>query len=72
MRWTERVRSIFGNIGVGDGNAEDGPWNGIYKHIRKVSDFTFASSTETWVYLDEHPDSINDAGFFNPAGKQLD
>jgi hypothetical protein len=20
----------------------------------------------SWVYVDEHPDSINDAGFFNP------
>ena len=39
--WSERVRSISGNIGIGDGNAVDGPWdgppkvpNGIYKHIK--------------------------------------
>ncbi|HVY68325.1 MAG TPA: type II secretion system protein [Verrucomicrobiae bacterium] len=65
--WTERVRSISGNIGIGAGNAEEGPWeSGVYKHIKKVSDMTFQGPSETWVYLDEHPDSINDAGFFNP------
>jgi len=64
--WTERVRSISGNIGVGDGNAEAGPWDAIYKHIKKTSDFVFPGPTDTWVYLDEHPCSINDAGFFNP------
>jgi prepilin-type N-terminal cleavage/methylation domain-containing protein/prepilin-type processing-associated H-X9-DG protein len=64
--WSERVRSISGNIGVGDGNAESGPWDAIYRHIKKTTDFIYPSATETWVYLDEHPDSINDAGFFNP------
>ena len=64
--WTERVRSISGNIGVGDGNAETGPFDSIYKHIRKTSEFIFDGPAQTWVYMDEHPDSINDAGFFNP------
>ena len=64
--WKERVRSLSGNIGIGEGNAETGPWENIYKHIRKTSEFLFPGPSETWVYLDEHPDSINDAGFFNP------
>ena len=64
--WTERARSISGNIGIGDGNALTGPWDGIYKHIKKTGDFVFPGPAETWVYLDEHPCSINDAGFFNP------
>lgn len=68
--WTERVRSISGNIGIGNGNAETGPWEPIYKHIRKVSEFVYPGPAETWVYLDEHPDSINDAGFFNPRQTQ--
>ena len=70
-KWTERVRSISGNIGVGDGNAETGPWNSIYKHIRKTGDFIFPSPVETWVHVDEHPNSINDAGFFNPNGAAI-
>jgi prepilin-type N-terminal cleavage/methylation domain-containing protein/prepilin-type processing-associated H-X9-DG protein len=64
--WTERVRSISGNIGVGEGNAETGPWEPIYKHIKKTGDMIFPGPVDTWVFLDEHPDSINDAGFFNP------
>jgi prepilin-type N-terminal cleavage/methylation domain-containing protein/prepilin-type processing-associated H-X9-DG protein len=64
--WTERVRSVSGNIGIGDGNAEEGPFDLIYKHIKKVGDFVYPGPSETWVYCDEHPDSINDAGLFNP------
>jgi prepilin-type N-terminal cleavage/methylation domain-containing protein/prepilin-type processing-associated H-X9-DG protein len=64
--WASRVRSISGNIGVGGGNAKTGPWEPIYKHMIKVSDMIIPGPGETWVYLDEHPDSINDAGFFNP------
>ena len=73
LGWTARVRSISGNIGVGDGNAESGPWDAIYKHIKKSSEFIFPGPAETWVYLDEHPCSINDAGFFNPTpGRWID
>ena len=67
LGWTARCRSISGNIGIGEGNAESGPWNpDIYKHIKKVGEFIYPGPSETWVYLDEHPTSINDAGFFNP------
>ena len=66
--WNERVRSISSNIGIGAGNAEDGPFDRIYKHIKKTSEFIIPGPSETWVYLDEQPDSINDAGFFNPVG----
>lgn len=64
--WTERVRSISGNIGVGEGNAETGPWDTAYAHVKCTSDLTIPGPSETWVYVDEHPDSINDAGFFAP------
>jgi len=64
--WKERCRSLSGNIGVGDGNAESGPWDAAYRHIKKYSQFTYPGPDGTWVFLDEHPDSINDAGFFNP------
>lgn len=64
--WQNRCRSISGNIQVGDGNYESGPTDPIYKHIKKSSDFKYPGPQDTWVYLDEHPCSINDAGFFNP------
>jgi prepilin-type N-terminal cleavage/methylation domain-containing protein/prepilin-type processing-associated H-X9-DG protein len=68
LGWTARVRSVSGNIGMGDGNAESGPWSAEFKHCRTTSDMVYPGPSETWVYLDEHPDSINDAGFFNPTG----
>jgi prepilin-type processing-associated H-X9-DG protein len=64
--WSRRVRSISGNIGVGKGNATSGPWDPIYKEIHKMGDFVNPGPAENWVHLDEHPGSINDAGFFNP------
>jgi prepilin-type N-terminal cleavage/methylation domain-containing protein/prepilin-type processing-associated H-X9-DG protein len=67
LGWTERVRSISGNIGIGDGNAEAGPWSSIYKHIKNAGEFIYPGPAETWVYVDENPDSINDAGLFNPT-----
>jgi len=68
--WGSRARSMSGNIYVGEGNAEAGPTDGIYAHIKKSSDLLIPGPSDTWVYLDEHPDSINDAGFFAPHATQ--
>jgi prepilin-type N-terminal cleavage/methylation domain-containing protein/prepilin-type processing-associated H-X9-DG protein len=68
--WQNRVRSMSGNIAVGKGNGgpNDGPWNDNYKKCKKTGDLTNPSPSETWVYLDEHPDSMNDSGFFSVSG----
>ena len=65
LGWT-RCRSISGNIGLGEGNYDSGPWDNIYKHCVKFSDLAYPGPAGTWVFVDEHPDSMNDAGFFNP------
>ncbi len=65
--WAERVRSISGNIGIGEGNAETGPWQSEFKHVTKTTELVIPGPSMSWVYVDEHPDSINDAGFFNPS-----
>lgn len=64
--WTERVRSISGNILVGEGNAETGPMGSIYLHAKRSSDLATPGPAQTWTFVDEHPDSINDAGCFPP------
>jgi len=64
--WRERVRSIASNIYIGAGNAEDGPVDAAYNHITKMTQVLNPAPSLTWLYLDEHPDSINDAGFFAP------
>jgi prepilin-type N-terminal cleavage/methylation domain-containing protein/prepilin-type processing-associated H-X9-DG protein len=75
MRGWKRVRSVSGNIYVGQGNgwhsgngySAGGPNNlSIYKGATKAGDLTIPGPAETWVYVDEHADSINDAGCFAP------
>jgi len=70
-KWTKRVRSWSGNIGVGHFRVSQnaGPWGGDYQPILKVSDMVNQGPVNTWVYVDEHPDSMNDAGFFNPQSR---
>jgi type II secretory pathway pseudopilin PulG len=70
LQWTQRCRSYSGNIGVGEGNFELGPWNGnIYYHYTKLEQIQ--SPANVWVFIDEHPDSINDPGFYNPQAANL-
>jgi prepilin-type N-terminal cleavage/methylation domain-containing protein/prepilin-type processing-associated H-X9-DG protein len=72
--WSSRCRSVSGNIYIGKGNAwttlgggPSGPNNlGIYKGAAKAADLTIPGPVQSWVYMDEHPDSINDAGAFAP------
>jgi prepilin-type N-terminal cleavage/methylation domain-containing protein/prepilin-type processing-associated H-X9-DG protein len=72
--WTERVRSVSSDIYVGEGNAwttlgggPSGPNNlTIYKGAAKASDLITPGPAGSWVYVDEHPDSLNDAGCFAP------
>lgn len=66
LGWKKRVRSISGNIGCGEGNAEQGPWSAIYQHYIKTAELKIPGPSLTWLFVDEHPDSMNDAGFFNP------
>jgi len=67
LRW-QRVRSVSVDILVGESNAEGGPFDpSTYKHVRKLSEFLYPVPAEAHVFLDEHPDSINDPGFFPPS-----
>jgi len=67
--WKERVRSVSGNIRIGDdSNAWDTP--AFPEFTRKTAGLTDPGPTQTWIYMDEHPDSINDVGNFTyePGG----
>ena len=76
--WSSRCRSVSSDIYVGKGNAwttlgggPAGPYllkpsKGAYKGAAKSSDLTIPGPAMSWVYDDEQPDSINDAGQFAP------
>lgn len=70
LKWSDRVRSMSGNIAVGTGNGGpgDGPWNANYRKCRRASELINPNPSEVWVLVDEHPDSMNDAGFFSVSG----
>lgn len=68
--WTRRMRSMSMNALFGrTSNSPDDPtkrgvswaFNGRYRQFMKLTDIADASMT--WLTLDEHPDSINDAFF---------
>jgi prepilin-type N-terminal cleavage/methylation domain-containing protein/prepilin-type processing-associated H-X9-DG protein len=73
--WEERVRSVSANVYVGKGNAwssdaggPSGPNNlTIYRGAAKAPDLLIPGPARTWVYIDEHPDSMNDSGVFPPS-----
>ena len=63
LGWEERVRSVSGNIRLGDDTNAWGA-NHFPNYTAKLSGLTDPGPSMTWVYMDEHPDSINDAGNF--------
>jgi prepilin-type N-terminal cleavage/methylation domain-containing protein/prepilin-type processing-associated H-X9-DG protein len=70
LGWANRVRSMSGSIHVGQGNGGpgDGPWAPAYEKVTRASNLVNPPPVDTWVIVDEHPDSMNDAGFFSPYG----
>ena len=73
LGWTARVRSLSANICLGDGNAplNNGPFGPIYIQTPKMANLMVPGPSETWVFVDEHPDSMNDPAFFPPQTATL-
>jgi prepilin-type processing-associated H-X9-DG protein len=65
-----RVRSYSMNFALGSkadtANDSNGSYNDYWPNMFKTTDFKFA--TLTWVFNDEHPDSINDGIQYTPTG----
>lgn len=53
-----------GAVGRGNKAATDGLLN-CEKVFEKTTDVNRPTPANLWVYVDEHPDSINDGAFFN-------
>lgn len=68
--WKERVRSIAQNPYAANGNVETGPSNPSYAHLTKLTELLNPKPAETWISIDEHPDSINDGVLLPPNSTQ--
>ncbi len=62
--WTARARSVAMNGAVGDGNKYQSPkpfgWTAWYV-VTKTGDFHTPGPSQAWAFIDEHPDSVDDA-----------
>jgi prepilin-type N-terminal cleavage/methylation domain-containing protein/prepilin-type processing-associated H-X9-DG protein len=67
--WDHRVRSVVMDAAVGDGNKYSQPGNPFgwtqWYVAKKTTDFNNPGPSRTWVFTDEHPDSIDDAVLYS-------
>ena len=66
--WSHRARSVAMNAAVGDGNKYEQPggpfgWP-VWYNAKKSTDFGTPAPANTFVFTDEHPDSIDDTVFY--------
>jgi prepilin-type N-terminal cleavage/methylation domain-containing protein/prepilin-type processing-associated H-X9-DG protein len=71
--WSSRVRSVAMNAAIGQGRkwAAD-PYNGFawggFFWAEKTSDFNAPGASQSWLFIDEHPDSLDDAILYTDPG----
>ena len=66
--WNARVRTMSANISVGgDSKNNGGPYQSQMDAVAKYGGLIRPGPSDVWVFLDEHPDSMNDAGCFTPG-----
>jgi len=59
--WSARVRSVSMDAAVGDGNIYGGfPFSSTFWKAKKMGDLRLPGPSDSWVFTDEHPDSIDD------------
>src|ERR1700752_2218236 len=64
--WDHRVRSVAMDGAVGEGKKYNFGWP-MFVAV-KMSDLRFPGPSTSWVFIDEHPDSIDDCILYcNPA-----
>ncbi len=65
--WANRVRSVAMNAAIGDGEkSTDFPW--LKFVARKMGDLHIPGPSDSWLFTDEHPDSIDDAILYSNPG----
>jgi prepilin-type N-terminal cleavage/methylation domain-containing protein/prepilin-type processing-associated H-X9-DG protein len=65
LGWDHRVRSVAMNGSVGAGNKYTTGWANVHI-VKKSTEFHTPGPSGVWLFLDEHPDSIDDETFYTP------
>ena len=63
LRWTYRDRSCAMNAAIGGGIKYYGTASWFY-NVKKMNDFHAPGPSDSWLLLDQHPDSIDDGAFY--------
>ncbi len=78
LGWDHRCRSVAMNAALGDGAKYEGfPWSkanpsASFFVAKKLSDVRYPGPSEAWLFIDEHPDSIDDIILYtNPYAKGI-
>jgi prepilin-type N-terminal cleavage/methylation domain-containing protein/prepilin-type processing-associated H-X9-DG protein len=65
--WNNRCRSVSMDAALGDGTKYSGTGYGAYWYLaRRLSDIHVPGPSDVYVFLDEHPDSLDDGIFYTP------
>ncbi len=62
--WSSRARSYAMNCYLGEGNQATGPIDLTYPIVKRQADFRNLPPQRTFVFTEEHPDSMNDPLLF--------
>jgi prepilin-type processing-associated H-X9-DG protein len=65
-----RLRSVVMNSTIGPGDAQIALWDPLYRQARTMAQIYNPGPSESTVFLEEHPDSINDPFFVSPLAQR--
>jgi prepilin-type N-terminal cleavage/methylation domain-containing protein/prepilin-type processing-associated H-X9-DG protein len=58
--WPHRIRSVAMNGAIGDGRKYAFSWGASFFWARKSTDLNHPGVSQSWVFIDEHPDALDD------------
>jgi prepilin-type N-terminal cleavage/methylation domain-containing protein/prepilin-type processing-associated H-X9-DG protein len=64
--WSQRCRSVTMDAALGEGNKFNAGYGAAWYVAKKLTDLHFPGPSDIYVFLDEHPDSLDDGIFYTP------
>jgi prepilin-type N-terminal cleavage/methylation domain-containing protein/prepilin-type processing-associated H-X9-DG protein len=64
--WSQRCRSVTMDAALGEGNKFNAGYGAAWYVAKKLTDLHSPGPSDIYVFLDEHPDSLDDCIFYTP------